>query len=199
MISVIIPYMAVDPFPNLLPDLLDDLDKQTVPIQVLVEEQPSKGSYINKNKLLNQGIVKSEHDFVFFCDADMRIKQSLLERMHTRLTNENLDVIFPKFRSPVSQKYKIADGTPFVKKRILQKHGFMDEKLLGIGGVSFPFLNWCIDNTAILCSEQYKVKIHEKRGKPEKKSRSPKETRVKLREVKKELPKRLKKRGWWPE
>ena len=196
MISVIIPYMAIHPFPDLLPDLLDDLESQSVDIEIIVKEQ-KVGRFIKKNLLLNEGIKESHNNFIFFCDADMRLKPSLLGRMLMKIEQDNLDVIYPMFIS-IAGEPKIADGAPLFKKEVIMKHGKLDQYLVGIGGVTFPFLEWCIENVKIDCVRDYQVQIHEKRGRPDGKQRCPKETRVKLKKIKKELPLRLREMGWWP-
>ena len=146
MISVIIPLMPIRPYDIQAERCAIALQQQEgVDIEILVQKQPIE-KYINKNKLLNEGFEKSSGEYVWHCDADyLPGDNELLFRMATILEDKKLDLIWPMYWS--AYKYwKIADGGPFMKRSVLEKHGPLDESLLGAAGVTMPFVKWCIDN-----------------------------------------------------
>lgn len=156
MISVIIPLMPLKPYDTQIVTCLESLKKQSAEHEVIVEEQKIE-RFIAKNKLLNQGVEKAKGDIIWFCDADFILHDdTLLERMETDLE----DVIYPMFFSPVFEGYKIADGAPFIKKDVLSRFGKLDETLMGIGGVTFPLLSWCLSNTVFCCSSDYLFRLN---------------------------------------
>ena len=197
MISVIIPLMLLEPYATQVKDCLKSLEKQTAERQVFVEIHQVQ-EYNEKNRLLNQGIEKAKGDIIWFCDADFLLPNAdLLERMEVKLKEDNLDVIYPMFYSDSFRGYKLADGGAFIKKDVLAKFGKLDESLIGISNVTWPLLDWCLDNIKLHCSTEFLIELNYEPfrvkgwANPEIKS-----------EMKKRYPKfrnKLKARGYWPE
>ena len=147
MISVIIPLMPVKPYDMQAERCKAKLNEQEgVDVEVIVAKQPVE-RYINKNRLLNQGFKKAKGDYIWHCDADFFPPDNeLLYRMATVIEEKKLDMLWPMYWS--AYKYwKIADGGPFMKRSVLDRHGPLDETLLGAVGVTMPFANWCMHNT----------------------------------------------------
>lgn len=142
MISVIIPLMRHPEYEEALECCLNSLGCQTAEHEVIISEHPIEPK-IRKNYLLNRGFEKAKGDIIFHCDADLYFSNpNLLEGMEDALT----DVIFPVFRSSINHKLKMADGAPFARRSVFEKHGPLDESLLGISYVTFPFFLWCLEN-----------------------------------------------------
>ncbi len=178
MISVIIPYMP-DGVTQTLNDCIRSLNEQTVKLQIIVERQ-DPDIYINKNKLLNSGLKKSKHDIIWHCDADFELEDNgILKKMVAKLN----DVIYPVFYSQSHKKLKIADGGPLIRKQVLQRHGPLDESLVGISWVTFPFLKWCMENTKMKVAQEFYIKHNNGFGK----KKGHQKTRSKLRSIYKEV------------
>ena len=194
MISVVVPLMGIPPYDSQVNDLLNDLGKQTASHEVIVVEQPVE-RYIRKNELLNEGYDKAKGDFIWHCDADFLIPdKTLLERMADRVD----DVIYPMFYSEPNQGYKIADGAPFMRREVLERFGKLDGSLHGIGGVTFPFLLWCLTNTELLCSREFQIELN---GKPFRRLRGKQHTKTvkDLQPLVRTVKDRLINMGVWPQ
>ena len=197
MITVIIPLMPLEPYATQVNVCLQSLREQTAEHEVIVKTQQLQ-HYIEKNKLLNQGVQKAKGDIIWFCDADYLLPDcELLDRMETKLREDDLDVIYPMFYSIAFKGSKIADGGAFIKKDVLAKFGKLDESLIGISNVTWPLLDWCLENTKFHCSPEFLIELNYQPfrvkgwANPEIKS-----------EMKKRYPKfrnKLKARGYWPE
>jgi len=161
MISVIVPIMRIPPYDSQIKDLLKCLGQQTIEHEVIISEQKIR-KYIDKNKLLNQGFKKARGKYIWHCDADFIVDDNFLKRMRNSLELNKLDVIFPMFFSNTNQAWRIADGAPFMKREVLERHGDLDESLMGISFVTFPFLDWCLDNTKFHCSPNFKIGTNRK-------------------------------------
>lgn len=194
MISVIIPLMSIPPYGDQIGKCLRSLKRQSAEHEVIVEYQ-EPDCYIKKNKLLNQGIEKVKGDIVWFCDADFILDDpTLLERMEAGLN----DVIYPMFYSPIFKGYKIADGAAFIRKDVLAQYGKLDESLIGIGGVTFDLLNWCMDNTNFQCSPEYLLRLNYFPS-VKYKDKAPQKTVDRTKELHETTKDRLQKMGLWPE
>lgn len=160
MISVIIPLMRVEPYATQINVCLESLKEQTIKHEVIVEEQELQ-EYIEKNRLLNQGVEKAKGDIIWFCDADYLLPDcDLLKRMEAKLRYDNFDVIYPMFYSPSFKGFKLADGGTFIKKDVLTKFGKLDETLIGVSRVTWPLLDWCLDNTKLHCSTDFLIELN---------------------------------------
>jgi glycosyltransferase involved in cell wall biosynthesis len=194
MISVIIPLMPIPPYDEQIEKCLRSLKKQTADHEVIVQHQKPQ-RFIEKNRLLNEGIDKSSGDIIWFCDADFILDDvDLLSKMQSDVE----DVIYPMFYSRVFKGYKIADGSPFIKREVLEEFGELDESLIGIGGVTFGLLNWCLKNTKFNCSPDYLIRLNyfpfvHFAGK------APQKTIDKTKDVVEQTEKILKMLGVWPE
>ena len=160
MISVIIPLMALEPYATQVNVCLQSLREQTVEHEVIVERHEIQ-EYIEKNRLLNQGVEIAQADIIWFCDADFLLPDpGLLRRMEAKLREDDLDVIYPMFYSTAFEGYKIADGGPFIKRDVLARFGKLDESLIGVSNVTWPLLDWCLDNTKMHCSPSYLIELN---------------------------------------
>lgn len=193
MISVIIPLMPIEPFDSIYLDTVDAIEKQTVECEIIVSRQDIK-PYINKGKLLNDGVEKASGDVLWFCDADFIPEPTLLERMANKLSE--VDVIYPMFYSKAHEQLKIADGAPFMKRTVFEEFGGFDESHLGISYVTFPFLDWCLTYKELYCSNQFIVDINlaPQRIAGKRNYR----TSGKLRKLYKDTVKKLQKLEVWP-
>jgi glycosyltransferase involved in cell wall biosynthesis len=193
MISIIIPLMPIDPYDRVIKECASSLQHQGADKEIIIVEQVVE-RYIYKNKLLNSGYRRSKGETVFFCDADMTMEDpTLLERMQAKL-DEGYDVVFPKFYSEVYEDLKIADGAPCFKREVMLKHGPLKEELKGISWVTFPFLNWCLNNTKYYCGNDI-VLTHKRVGGKGKRNGA---TGSMMRPIFKQTVKRLKAEGLWP-
>jgi glycosyltransferase involved in cell wall biosynthesis len=193
MISVIIPLMPIDPYDRVVKDCVKFINKQNVDKEIIIVQQVVE-RYILKNKLLNEGFKHSKGDTVFFCDADFMFEDpTLLQQMQKKLDN-GYDVVFPKFYSDVYRSLKIADGAPCFNRKVMLKHGKLDEKLKGISWVTFPFLSWCLENTNYYCGDDI-VLTHQRVGGKGKRNGS---TASLMRPLFKKTVKRLRGEGLWP-
>ncbi len=157
MISVIIPLMPVEPYTTIHKVAVKALECQTVECEIIVSKHSVK-PYINKGRLLNKGIKQASHDVIWLCDADFIPEPTLLERMAKRLSEA--DVVFPMFYSPKYKQLRIADGAPFVKKKVLKDFGKFNESHKGISWVTFPFIRWCMDNVNMDCTDEFIIDIN---------------------------------------
>jgi hypothetical protein len=80
----------------------------------------------------------------------------ILSRMQSKL-DEGYDVVFPKFMSWQYEQLKIADGAPCFKRNVMLKHGALNTELKGISWVTFPFLEWCLENAKYYCGDDIVV------------------------------------------
>jgi glycosyltransferase involved in cell wall biosynthesis len=155
MISVVIAYMPRMPYEVQLKSCLIRLKKQDCEPEIIVSEMPLE-QYINKPRLINQGIEKAKGEYIWLCDADFNVEDpTLLSRMQAKLNEGEHDIIYPQFESRASKKMRIADGAPFAKRETFEKFGPWNEKHLGISWVTFPFLWWALKKCRIHCSEEF--------------------------------------------
>jgi len=166
MISVLIPIMPIPPYDSQIKDLLKCLKQQTAEHEVIVCEQKVK-RYISKNKLLNEGFAQARGDYIWHCDADFLPEPTLLERMR----DKGKDVIHAMIWSDVNG-WRIADGAVFMKRKVLERHGLLNETMKGISYSTFPFLEWCLDNTDFYCSDEFILDINKKYGRKSFKGKS---------------------------
>jgi len=155
MISVIIPFMADTEghYQKCLDTCLASLAKQTAELEIIVSKHDTE-RYIRKNYLLNEGFKKSTGNIIFHCDADFTIDDPQALQIAVNRLDE---VIYPVFYSPKFKKMKIADGGFFGRRSVLERHGPLDGKALGISYVTFPLLRWCINNTVLDVYEDFIV------------------------------------------
>lgn len=206
MISIIIPLMPIEPYVTQVNACLQSLRKQTAEHEVIVERHEIQ-EYIEKNRLLNQGVEIAKGDIIWFCDADFLLPDSnLLKRMEAKLREDNLDVIYPMFYSDAVKGYKIADGATFIKKNVLARFGKLHEKLndgpansllmQGISRVTWPLLDWCLDNAKMCVLPFFLIELNYEPFSVKGKGTSRVKSEMKLRYPK--LIKRLKARGYRP-
>ena len=194
MISVIIPLMPIEPYRTQVETCKDFIKKQDGDIEIVVMVQ-QESMFINKNSLLNDGIRESMGSYVFLCDADFILNdKSVLKRMQEKLDNGH-DVIFPMFRSEVTDSLKIADGAVFTTKDIMKRFGRLDESLEGISWVTFPFLKWCLDNVRWHCSDEFIIDVDQSHKSRKKRHGA---TSSKMRPIYKNVVKQLQQEGVWP-
>jgi glycosyltransferase involved in cell wall biosynthesis len=158
MISVLIPYLAYPPYTEQIDVVLDDLSKQTADLEIHISEQPVVGKHdrICKGKLHNRGFAESLGDIIFHCDADIRFHdETLLERMESKLREDDLDVIYPMFWSDKFKIAKLADGHPFMTREVREEYGPLNESDLGTSLQEFRILEWLYFNKKFHCSEEF--------------------------------------------
>jgi len=164
MISVIIPLMRLPVYEKFLNGCIASLERQTCKPEIIVSEHPIEDK-IRKNYLLNKGFERASNDIIWHCDVDFTIEdETLLERMAEKLT----DVICPVFRSDISHLLKIADGGPMARREVFERHGPLDETLIGINYVTFPFLLWCMENTDFKVYDDFVITHNRAQGGPNK-------------------------------
>jgi len=157
MISIIIPLMPVEPWKTTVGDCIYSISKNNgVDYEVILQTQEVE-QYINKNKLLNDGFAKAKGDIIWHCDADFLIDETFLKRMADAL--DNYGIIWPMFWSNLRKGYKASDGGPFMWREVLEQHGPLDESLLGISFVTFPFMKWCLENVSHYASTDLTVEL----------------------------------------
>ena len=195
MISVIIPLMPIPPYGEIILDAVEAVKNQTAKCELVIARQDID-SFINKGRLLNEGLVKASGEIIWHCDADFLPEITLLKRMQEKLIKDNLDVIYPMFYSNVHKQLKIADGAPFIRRSILRKFGSLDETLMGISWITFPLLKWCLNNCAFHCSDEFIININETPQRIAGKRHH--KTSGALRKVYKETVKDLQEMGVWP-
>lgn len=163
MISVIIPLMPIEPYSTQVDECIKTVNGQTdVDVEIIVSRQEQE-AWIKKNRLFNKGIEKAQGDIIFFCDADFILNDSsLFKRMAQKMYDDILDVIYPMFISKVFEDYKIADGAAFVKRETIERYGKFPEKDIGISKISFPFLQWCMNNTRFYCGREFLIELNDK-------------------------------------
>lgn len=163
MISVLIPYLAYEPYKEQIEITIAGLEKQTADLEIIVTEQPiiEKHTRIRKGKLHNEGFAKSKGDIIFHCDADIIFEDpTLLERMEHHLVSNDLDVIYPLFWSKVFNVNKLADGHPFMRREVREEYGPLNEDDLGISRQEFRILEWLYFNKRFHCSEEFMIKLN---------------------------------------
>jgi len=173
VISIIIPLMPKEPYKTTVGNCIYSISKNNgVKYEVILQTQEVE-QYINKNKLLNDGFAKAKGDIIWHCDADFLIDETFLQRMSETLNgwalyegedeylsiNLGYDVIWPMFYSNFAKGYKASDGGPFMKREVLERHGPLDESLLGISLVTFPFMKWCLENTKHYASTDLTIEL----------------------------------------
>ena len=166
MISIIIPLMPVEPWKTTVGDCIYSISKSVgAEYEVILQIQEVE-KYINKNKLLNDGFAKAKGDIIWHCDADFLINETFLRRMEDALIGDldlvyenGYDVIWPMFYSNFVKGYKASDGGPFMKREVLEKLGPLDESLIGISLVTFPFMKWCLENVKHYASTDLTIEL----------------------------------------
>lgn len=157
MVSVIIPLMPIEPYATQVEETKACLDAQAEDCQVIVVEQPVE-PFINKNKLLNRGFELAAGEFIWHCDADYLFGPELLVEMKGYLAATGKDVVFPMF--PKKDKWKIADGGPFMRREVMERHGPLDETILGINWTTYPFIKWVMDNCKWAASTDLRIRLN---------------------------------------
>jgi glycosyltransferase involved in cell wall biosynthesis len=149
--------MPKEPWKTTVGDCIHSISKNNgVKYEVILQTQEVE-QYINKNKLLNDGFAKAKGDIIWHCDADFLIDETFLVRMSDALNG--YDVIWPMFWSNFVKGYKASDGGPFMKREVLEEYGPLDETMLGISLVTFPFMKWCLDNKKHYASVDLTVEL----------------------------------------
>ena len=150
MITVIIPYQGYPPFDGLLPKVIKDLEKQTIPVDIIVSEQEPVG-FINKGKLYDKHVDDARTENILFCDADMMIPEKFCERMLD--TMQRFDVVFGTFKKR-NNWIKTADGCFCIRQSDWVRFRMSDmfDNFISVEGIptSLPlFLRWASENTEI--------------------------------------------------
>lgn len=195
MITVIIPLMPIKPYDTMVDECVELLRKQTAKPEVIVAVQQID-RYINKNKLLNDGMKKANGKFIMHCDVDFRLTdETLLQRMKEKIVKDDLDVLYPKFVSQLTRKKKIADGGPMFTREGLWKVGKLDESLLGISYTTFPLLAYCLRYLRFDCTDDFMIEVLQAYASSKRQNG---QTAKRLRPLYKETVSILKGRGAWP-
>jgi len=195
MISVIIPLMPIEPYKTQLLTCIDSLNAQDTDVDINVMEQPIE-DYIHYNTLMNAGVRQAKGDYLYFCGADFIFgDKTALRRMQEEIDTSNVDVIFTMFLSQAYKQLKMADGGVFTTKKVMEIYGDLDESLIGISWVTFPFLAWCLDNINWHCSDRFVVAVDQKHSVRKKRHWK---TSGKIRPLYKETVKTLQEAGVWP-
>jgi len=175
MISIIIPLMPKEPYKTTVGNCIYSISKNNgVKYEVILQTQEVE-QYINKNKLLNDGFAKAKGDIIWHCDADFLIDETFLKRMSETLNgwalyegedeylsiNLGYDVIWPMFWSNFGKGYKASDGGPFMKREVLEEYGPLDETMLGISSVTFPFMHWCLEQKNHYASPELSIELQD--------------------------------------
>lgn len=160
MISVICPLMPVKPYDTQVKDLEESLKKQTSEYELIISEQEIS-VYINIPQLINEGLNKAKGDIIHLANADFLYPdEKLFEKIIDRLSGGTTDVIFPQFYSNTFKKWRIADGGWFAERELVDKFGEWDETILGVSGETFYFLDWCLDNVKLHCSDEFTIDLN---------------------------------------
>ena len=158
MISAIIPLMPVKSYPDLVFECVESLKNQSVEVEIILVVQPVQ-KYINKNALLNFGFEKATGDWIFHCDVDFTFDdENLLEKMSCC----GAEAVYPFFFSEALKRLKVADGAAFVSRETLEKHGPLDESGLGISLVTFPLMEWCLENAKVCISTNHVIQVKQR-------------------------------------
>jgi glycosyltransferase involved in cell wall biosynthesis len=190
--------MAVPPYDCQITDCLKSLAMQTEENKEVIVSEQEVEKFININKLLNKGIKKSKGEIVFTCDADFLFPdKTVLKRMRNKLKEDKLDAIFPYYYTPVHNAYKVSDGGAFTTRKVIEEYGKLDETLLGVSWVRFPFLKWCMENTNYYFGKEFTIELNYK---PFQKKRGKRnwETSGKMRPLYKQTVEKLQGMGAWP-
>jgi len=151
--------MPKEPWKTTVSDCIYSISKNNgVEYEVILQTQEVE-QYINKNKLLNDGFAKAKGDIIWHCDADFLIDETFLKRMADAL--DNYGIIWPMFWSPFAKGYKASDGGPFMWREVLEQHGPLDESLLGVSLVTFPFMKWCLENVCHYASTDLTLELQD--------------------------------------
>ena len=198
MISVLIPYLAYMPYKEQIKKTLNDLERQTADIEIIVSEQPIKEHHtrIRKGRLHNRGFAKAKGDIIFHCDADAIFNdETLLERMEFKL--RNYDVIYPLFWSVPHKMHKLADGFPFMTRDVRQEYGLINEDDIGISLEEFRTLHWFYYNKRFHASNEF---VFDLNLEPfvKRKNKADRATRFECLPIAKEVINDLKGDGLWP-
>lgn len=157
MISVIIPYMAIWPYTEKLPNTLRSLKNQTVSHETIISEHPVE-RFIRLNYLLNKAVEYAKHERIFFCNADTLIEDKTLFQ---RMLKTDYEVIFCCYYSDSEKGFKPSDGAGvFTSKEVLKRFGKFDESLTGISKATFKFVWWALNNTKWHCSKDFQIQLN---------------------------------------
>jgi glycosyltransferase involved in cell wall biosynthesis len=204
MISVLIPYLAYPPYDQQIDVVVDDLQKQTADLEIIISEQLIIGKHdkIYKGRLHNRGFADSKGDVIFHCDADIRFHdKTLLERMETKLREDDLDVIYPMFWSDKFKVAKLADGHPFMTREVREEYGPLNESDLGTSLQEFRIMEWLYFNKKFHCSEEFLFHLNEfpfQRGSNDK-NKIDVATKRECVPIANRVVKELTKEGLWPD
>ena len=157
MISVVIPFMAKDQYPEKLNNCIGWLDRQTAKHETIVVEHDVE-RYIRLNELKVAGVEFSSGKYIWFCDADfLNDDDTFLERMVEKIEC-GFDVILPTYISPSYGKLKVTDGAEFIKRDVFDKFN-LNIKHIGISRATMPFVWWCLNNLRWYVSEEFMVTV----------------------------------------
>jgi len=136
--------MKRQPYGNYIDDCMATLEAQTESLDIILSEHP-KERWIRKNYLINQGVKRAKSSIIAVMDVDIRLPDTdFLENVADELST--YDIVFFCLEFDSGRK-KFAEGCYMTRKRLMESYGDHDEDLLGIGGVTFPFLWWALQNT----------------------------------------------------
>jgi hypothetical protein len=200
MISVLIPYLAYMPYREQIKKTISGLERQTADIEIIVSEQPIKEHHtrICKGRLHNEGFAEAKGDIIFHCDADAIFKDAtLLKRMEYKLRSCDLDVIYPLFWSVTHKMNKLADGFPFMTRKIREEYGPINEDDLGVSLAEFRTLHWFYYNKKFHSSDEF---VFDLNLEPfvKMKNKGDRETRLACLSVAREVTNDLRGDGLWP-
>lgn len=177
MISVVVPLMPIHPYDQQVEVLLRSLHNQPGVCEVLVVEQEPEGRHplIRMNKLFNIGIAKAKGSYIWLCGADFIVPRYTPLKMKSKCYSY-YDAFLPMYQSPAIGNWKVSDGGVFMKRGVIEKHGPLDESLIGVSRISFPFLYWLLKNCKVGWSRviTFEINTHPKSkifGKVHKKTR----------------------------
>ena len=145
MLSVVIPYMAKFPYDLYLDDCLKMWNDCDLTDDVILSDHPRE-DHIRKNRLINEGIAKAKHETIVIWDVDIRFGVSDCIKNAIDILRDN-EIVFFSLYFVHSRRRKFCDGVYVTRKKVFERYGKHDESFLGIGGVTFPFLWWALNNT----------------------------------------------------
>jgi hypothetical protein len=181
MISVLIPYLAYPPYDQQIDVVVDDLQKQTADLEIIISEQ----------------LIIGKHDKIYIRFHD----KTLLERMETKLREDDLDVIYPMFWSDKFKVAKLADGHPFMTREVREEYGPLNESDLGTSLQEFRIMEWLYFNKKFHCSEEFLFHLNEfpfQRGSNDK-NKIDVATKRECVPIANRVVKELTKEGLWPD
>ena len=151
--------MANEPYKTKLSNCMECLQNQTAAIEILICEHEI-AQYFRLNEVLNMGVEQAAGDFLWICGADFIIEDpTLLERMNEKVEADGLDCIFVMYLSPAYKKYKVSDGSVFMRREVMERFGRFDDSLIGISRATFVFLEWCMENTRWHASRDFLITL----------------------------------------